>query len=141
MNKNIPKLCWCKWKDPYNITDDDEYDNKGLKDGIYEDEYDNNISQPMKAIITPMGILPIPEYATPQKVFNMWMAHTNFNITADVLKAVENTDGVETVDIFTRYRMRVGIGKMFDTKTTINNINTNVSKCVPILTSGNIISC
>ena len=125
-----PKLGWIKFQDPFfpntnkdNIDDEDcfDNDNDNLEDGFDEPHKGN-----MRVVVTPMGAIPLTEQSSPNKVFNLWVAHTNFNITPEVAKIVENTEGVETLDIFSRYRMRIGIGKMFDTKTTMRNINTNL---------------
>jgi hypothetical protein len=134
MIKTTPKIGWVRWQNPYamdNTEDEDEEDNWDNDEEEF-DKFDENIqhihpiNKNMKMVLTPMGAIPLPEHSAPQKVFNLWVAHTNFNITKPILDIVEKTDGVETVDIFTRYRMRVGIGKMFDTKDTIRRINNNL---------------
>lgn len=126
-----PKLGWTKWKDPFfpkdssdNIDDEENYFDEDDDDG--EDGCDEPHRGNMRVVVTPMGAIPLTEQSSPNKVFNLWIAHTNFNITPEVAHVVENTDGVETLDIFSRYRMRIGIGKMFNTKDTMRNINTNL---------------
>lgn len=112
-----PKIGWTKWQNPY-APDDKDMD---------EDTYTElEQKKPLRVIMTPMGMIPAPEHSDPQKVFNLWTAHTNFDITPTILSIIERTDGVETIDVYTRYRMRVGIGKMFDEETTIKNINANL---------------
>jgi hypothetical protein len=66
------------------------------------------------AIISPMGIIPIHESNLPSLLFNFWMGHTNFDITPYVRDVISDVPGVETFDIFTRYRFRIGIGKSFE---------------------------
>ena len=39
---------------------------------------------------------------------------------------IEKTDGVETFDVFTRYRFRVGVGKAFSDSETMREINSRV---------------
>jgi len=128
-----PKLIWEKWACPYgsNVDDiefphwndrdqkeksfdkDDEYDLLEL--GMNLAENDNLYSkEPIKIIATPMGIVPLTEYTNPSKVFNFWVCHTNFRITDAIRKKIDRTDGVETLDIYTGYRMRIGIGKAFN---------------------------
>jgi hypothetical protein len=54
------------------------------------------------------------------------MGHTNFDISKKIAQIIERTDGVETLDIFTRYRFRVSIGKAFDDSETMRNINKTI---------------
>lgn len=131
-----PKLGWQRWYDPFSVeteeddiekNNDNEFGNNVFDENtdsdICEGSFSQSYKKAMKVIITPMGALPIPEHSTPQKVFNLWTAHTNFSITKKILDLVEKIDGVETVDVFTRYRMRIGIGKMFGTQDVISRIN------------------
>ena len=126
-----PKIGWTKWQNPYAIEENNEED----KNTYAESEQ----KKAVRVIMTPMGMIPAPEHSDPQKVFDLWTAHTNFDITANILNLVENTAGVETVDVYTRYRMRVGIGKMFDAEDTIKNINQNLCSFISPPTTGNLI--
>ena len=136
------KIVWEKWADPYgeNIDDiewpgwDAEKD-KDLKTPEGMDEYNPELieeleqekrdlfKKPMRLVMTPFGVIPLTEYTTPSKIFNLWVGHTNFSITENVKKIIEEIDGVETLDIFTRYRMKVGIGKVFKPAQVTNNID------------------
>lgn len=110
---NSPKIKqlihWEKWKDPFSkeIDEDEEDEERQWKD--FEDE---EIHGP--SVMTPMGLLHLNSHSSLSKKFNFWLAHTNFNITSRIKNILESVEGVETLDIFTRYRMRVGIGKLFD---------------------------
>jgi hypothetical protein len=73
-----------------------------------------------------MGIIPMNENTMSGKIFNFWMGHTNFNITKKIADIIEQTDGVETLDIFTRYRFRIGVGKAFDDSSVMRTINKRV---------------
>ena len=81
---------------------------------------------PIKVMATPMGIIPVNENTASGKIFNFWVGHTNFNITKHLAGVIENIDGVETLDIFTRYRFRVGIGKAFIDSDVMRDINSKV---------------
>jgi hypothetical protein len=91
---------WSKWNDPFYVE----------KPELSEDQIDYK----GKILVTPMGFIPIGEYAVPSKNFNLWLADTNFDIDNEVIDAVKTMPGVETLDVLTRYKMRVGIGKTFD---------------------------
>ena len=79
-----------------------------------------------RAIATPMGIIPINESTASGKIFNFWVGHTNFDITNALALIIEETPGVETLDIFTRYRFRIGIGKAFHDSKVMRDINSRV---------------
>jgi len=135
-------IVWQKWMDPFG--DDDEstldqsepefYDeqDKPIKE---EEEINGSLdskkfvkikSSSVKVMATPMGIIPINENTASSKIFNFWVGHTNFNITNKIAQIIEETDGVETLDIFTRYRFRIAIGKVFTDSNVMKNINDNV---------------
>jgi hypothetical protein len=143
-----PLIIWTKWQDPYGENMDDvEYpgfmepidpepaksfdmDDNPMDDGTLElleihelqqQQLFNNTATPV--VGTPMGMVPMTEYTRPSKIFNMWLAHTNFNITAGVFELVEKIPGVELLDTFTRYRMRVGVGVAFNDSKVLRNIN------------------
>jgi len=80
----------------------------------------------IKVIATPMGIVPINENTASGKIFNFWIGHTNFNITKYIADIIEKTDGVETLDIFTRYRFRIGIGKAFTDSRVMQHIQESI---------------
>jgi hypothetical protein len=65
-------------------------------------------------IPTPAGMMPVNVYGSLTKAFNFWVAHTNFDITPEIRDAIKTVPGVETLDILTRYRMRIGFGHAFD---------------------------
>lgn len=142
-HKNL--IIWEKWKDPYGENIDDvEWPGYDLpKDEVkeYTDGYESDIleldpihastngeEKQLKNILTPMGMVPLTEYTRPSKIFNFWVGHTNFSITKTIYKCVEKTDGVETLDIFTRYRMKIGIGMCFKPRDVMYKINTTIQQ-------------
>lgn len=129
-------IVWEKWVDPFGLEDDTN-DVLSLNEEpqfIDEDHPDDNKSstqQPIqfkhfKAVATPMGIIPINDNTTSGKIFNFWVGHTNFNISKPIADVIESTEGVETLDIFTRYRFRISVGKAFDDSIVMRNINSKV---------------
>lgn len=76
----------------------------------------------MSMIMTPMGAIPLTEHTNASYIFNFWIAHTNFRMTNNIKNIIDNTDGVETFDIFTPYRWRISIGKAFDSVKVKNDI-------------------
>lgn len=130
-NENLIK--WEKWIDPFdNIEEDTDIS----EDPVYIDD-DENVDQnlspkfiaqnkPVRVLATPMGIIPMNEYTASGKIFNFWVGHSNFNITHNVAKIIEETDGVESLDIFTRYRFRISIGKAFTDSIVMRDINSKI---------------
>jgi|LakMenEpi03Aug12_release.lakeMendotaPanAssembly.Ray.scaffolds.fasta_scaffold456512_1 hypothetical protein len=127
-------IIWQKWKDPFGEKDDDidvddEYSNFYTEEG---DDLDEEIhksklqNKHIKVIATPMGIVPINENTASGKIFNFWIGHTNFNITKYIADIIEKTDGVETLDIFTRYRFRIAIGKAFTDSSVMKDIQESI---------------
>lgn len=128
------KIIWAKWIDPFgdNIEETkwNHYDDENLDE---ESElFDNTMSKfkgnkPIKVIASPMGLIPYNEYTASSKIFNFWVGHTNFDITKNVSTIIEKTEGVELLDIFTRYRFRIGIGKCFNDSDIMSLIADNIN--------------
>lgn len=137
--KNEPLIVWQKWADPFGGDEDissEIFDNENLHEeesdvfeGLDNDETTENnklnkkFLTGVRVIATPMGIIPLTENTCSSKIFNFWLGHTNFNITRKVADIIEETDGVETLDIFTRYRFRISVGKAFKDSEVMRDIN------------------
>lgn len=131
-NNDMPKtkiIGWEKWSDPFKKVDD--VDIIPLGDEEYS-PYDENemkiITKKIPVVSTQMGIVPLGEWLEPGEVFNFWVGHANFNITADIVSQIEVVEGVEILDVFTRYRFRIGIGSMFKDGTVMRK----VAKCLGV---------
>lgn len=138
----VNTIIWQKWIDPFgdesldNEEDFDPYvgkynDSEDLEDNqqlTYKDLPDEikYRKSAIKVIATPMGIIPVNDNTMSSKLFNFWVGHTNFDITSLIANTIEQTDGVETLDIFTRYRFRISVGKAFDDSSVMRNINKRV---------------
>jgi hypothetical protein len=49
-------------------------------------------------------------------------------VTEEIYDVIEEVDGVEILDIFTRYRFRIGIGEVFDAGTVMRDVRRKVFK-------------
>ena len=134
MNNMIEyKIIWEKWNDPFgeNVDElkwhkyDDDEEPDDTKD-LFEEELIKAHSKPIKVISSPLGLIPYNEHTASSKIFNFWVGHTNFNISKSVVDIIERCDGVELLDIFTRYRFRIGIGKCF----TDSDVMKLITDCV-----------
>ena len=145
----IKKIAWEKWHNPFGDDDghlerfkdicqlDDDDNTSSTYQDNYEDDEDNKgisitETDQVKVMSTPMGIVPITEHTDISKIFNFWTGHANFNLSDKVVRLIDRVDGIETLDVFTRYRMRIGIGKhpSFKVSDIINKINIIVSGIV-----------
>jgi hypothetical protein len=137
------KIVWQKWIDPFgrdSVDNEFEYTDTEpsfLDDIDDEDDGDIKNNKPqgfvkdaIQVMATPMGIIPVNEHTASSKIFNFWVGHTNFDISRKISDIIEQTPGVETLDIFTRYRFRVAIGKVFDDGQVMRNINKNINKYI-----------
>jgi hypothetical protein len=127
MSKNKPIIVWEKWTDPFG----DNQEN--IEWPGYDDSPDDEFTQPqhikqhkVNVMVTNMGIIPYNEYTDCSKIFNFWIGHTNFNITSEIAELIESVEGVETLDIFTRYRFRVSFGKAFNDREIMDLINKSI---------------
>ena len=106
----MKEIYWEKWKNPIiksEKDDDDEVETKSV----------NNV------VVSPLGIIPIGEHNDISKSFNLWVMHTNFNISQTVIDLLDATDGVETLfKGFTRYRCLISFGKCFNDEDVKSNI-------------------
>jgi len=128
-------IAWEKWKDPWNKEEKEEREKEG--DHWEDSDYDlaeldikneQESEEEGRLVVTPMGAFPILNRNSPGKVFNLWIGHTNFKISSKVVKTVANVLGVETLDVYTPYRMRVGIGKLFTPKEVMHSIDIALQK-------------
>jgi hypothetical protein len=136
-----PKIVWQKWQDPFSdesvysspedfvkspdfiddISEDDHYPND------HSDEPENSFAKKhIKAIITPFGLMPYNDQYNIGSSFNFWIGHTNFDLTPKIAAIIENNEGVEVLDVYTRYRFRIGIGQLFNSSDTLSNINQTI---------------
>lgn len=139
--ENTNRLVWQKWFDPFGEDDLDaieehsdfdteelyEEENHDFEENIEETEHEANFyKKPTRVVLTPMGMIPYTDNTASSKIFNFWVGHTNFNITPAIAARIEKIEGVETLDIFTRYRFRIGIGKLFDPALIMSSIAENI---------------
>lgn len=114
-------------EEPSFVDDiNDDKNDSNSEDSDLDDNEQIIHKQQVKAIITPMGIVPYDEYNSASKIFNFWIGHTNFNISKPVSQIIENIEGVETLDIFTRYRFRIGIAKLFKPSEVMSSITNSI---------------
>lgn len=141
---NIPTpsgydVYWEKWVDAYS---QDEDFSEIVQDLAGEEEPDlsfeeqqqleQQIEQQFKSyrniqtIFTPYGVLPLTEQSLASSYFKFWVGHTNFRITKSFVDIVSYVDGVESVDVFSPYRFRIGIATLFKDRVVMSEIRENM---------------
>jgi hypothetical protein len=120
-----------KWQSQHleinTITGKLEDADEELYDDYDEEYYDDGPigKMPVQNVMsTPFGFWRVDDSMHPFKQFKMWMGHTNFTITPEVVEVIKSVPGVEVLQIMTRYRFIMGIGELFDihdVRVTIEN--------------------
>jgi hypothetical protein len=127
-----PVIIWEKWIDPFGADIEEakwnDYDDEDKEISFQSEYIKQNSNPPIKVIASPVGLIPYNEYSASGKIFNFWVAHTNFNLSKEIASILEDINGIEILDVFTRYRFRVGIGKCFKEQEVMKNIKEEVNK-------------
>ena len=125
------KIAWEKWED-IDLPRLDPIDEK--QDDAFISGFDNEIEEdlinfgpifPTPRMRTPLGIFSIDDPLRPSKMFDCWIGHTNFDLTHEIAKKMEEVPGVEVFKIMSRYRFFIGIAQLFnfrDVREQIQNI-------------------
>jgi hypothetical protein len=121
------KIVWKRWEDPLvplldgkpvkglaPDEDENDPDYHAAKDswGRRRRERKNSYNGP--CLVGPIGVVPLLESNVPSVLFNFWMGHATVRITQNVRRKIVAVDGVETIDVFSPYRFRLGVGAAFD---------------------------
>lgn len=117
------KIAWENW----NVLEEESLNNDHQLD---EEEYIDNDDESiegmthlhplmmlgMRNIETPLGVFNENSLLKPSSRWDCWIGHTNFDITKNILDAIENTPGVEALKAMGRYSFFIGIAKLFNIK-------------------------
>lgn len=111
------EIGWERFKFPDEQDEEDEFE----ESGEFEDENAENFQL---AQVFPQQINPFYQL----KKYRLWTGHTNFKITQAVALIINNTLGVETLDIISPYRFHMSVGLRFDEKEIKLNVTNTVIK-------------
>jgi hypothetical protein len=142
INNQEYQIIWQKWSNPFGSEEELDYMHRMLDaesssfteedlEEMYQEEMQEESAKDMsvnklRVVATPMGIMPLTENTDICHIFNFWIGHANFDITSDIVSIIEAIEGVETLDVFTRYRFRIGVGKAFIDSEVMRNINDQI---------------
>lgn len=123
-----------RWVDPFkeavNAFSSNDKDDMGSGDDF--DNYSFSPKRPSKklfsgpALVGPMGIVPLTEENISSDNFDLWVGHTNFDLGRSECIAIEKTEGVELLKIYSRYRFLIGVGKTFEAGRVFNEIKSKL---------------
>ena len=142
MSENIPipsgyNVYWEKWVDAYETDIDIDIIDQEEEEEIFgieelevsfrppEEDFEKNIKN-IQTIFTPFGILPLTEHSLASNYFKFWVGHTNFKITQTFHSIISSIEGVETLDVFTPYRFRISVGKLFRDRDVMSSIKNSM---------------
>lgn len=110
------QIIWQHWRSPYG-SDEDEFvpEDKADVPSPWEERENGQPGFDVRpVVITPMGLIPIHPYRKFTEYFQFWVGDTNFDVTPSVRDTIEGVEGVEILDVLTRYSFRIAVGKVFD---------------------------
>ena len=87
----------------------------------FEDEED--MSQAQESFLVPKNFY---ETIALMSRFDCWIGHTNFNITTSIKDKLNEVDGIEVLNVISRYRFFIGIGKMFK----FSEVRKDIENCI-----------
>jgi hypothetical protein len=126
---------WEKWVDAYQeqLEEQEIYlrELEGIQEefGVNQEDLEEAglaSIQHIKTIMTPFGIMPLTEHSLASTHFKLWVGHSNFKLVNSHYRVIGGISGVETIDILTPYRFRVGIGKLFVDRKVMADIKSSL---------------
>ncbi len=109
----------------HDFEDEEDEEEEGYQDShsALQEMMMRRIKIPVRQLFnTPLGILDINQKLNPYRNYEMWIMHTNFNITKPVVAALNEAYGVEILHVLGRYRCLIGIGRLFNFRDVRINI-------------------
>lgn len=115
---------WEKWKDPL-LSNYKETEWPGFDLDANDNQIPIHTVDRQPVLHTPFGMVSMVNDTMAANNFDFWIMHTNFDLTEGLISMIEQTPGVETLEIYTRYRGRIGfpMSELFNTGLIINSID------------------
>jgi len=92
-------------------------------DEMQELEDEEDVSQAQESFLVPKNFY---ETIALMSRFDCWIGHTNFNITTSIKDKLNEVDGIEVLNVISRYRFFIGIGKMFK----FSEVRKDIENCI-----------
>lgn len=110
---SVGTIKWLKWTDPFDDDDDDD-DYEGIN---------NKAGRKRPVLVGPEGALSFHEKTCVSRYYNFWVGHTDFKIMDCDAEAIEQVNGVESLNVPTRHRFRIAVGQNFDEQKVMDAID------------------
>lgn len=107
---------------------DEDIDNE-LDDDELESDFPIKLKDMPNICISPMGPVLIPELTDANKYFKLWTMYSKIPLSTKILSKIESSPGIETIELLTRYRARIGICPLFKDHEVMNKIKKILSDC------------
>ena len=109
------KIAWENWKEKVDYSPPENKPEESTEDDedIIEKSFLSAMEIP-RLVQTPLGIFHYEDKLKPSEKFDCWIGYTNFDITQIVSDLIESVDGVEALEVMSRYTFFLGVGKMFN---------------------------
>ena len=141
-NLNLDIKDWCHQikKDalvifePFSNTilrSEDKKDSEGYTE---DDEDEDGPFMKMSSLAvyqSPYGMIKMPEFCDITKHFKLWTMYVTNPITDKLRDHINKTLGIETFEIFTPYRARIGICPLYKDHEVLNKIKTAIENLNP----------
>lgn len=101
------KIVWQPWRDPL-LSNFEEMEWPGAMEDEDGDTIPIHTSEKQPVMHTAFGMLSVLDESMASKHFEFWMMHTNFGLTKKVVSLISQIPGIETLEVYTRYRARIG---------------------------------
>ncbi len=117
------KFVWEKWKDPL-LSNYDECEWPGYDLDEYGEKIPYHTVERQPVMHTPFGMISVVNDSMAVNQFDFWMLHTNFDLNEGIVQLIEQVVGVETLEVYTRYRIRIGFPRsgLFKPREVMHNI-------------------
>ncbi len=122
------KFVWEKWKDPL-LSNYAECEWPGYDLDENEDKIPVHSAERQPVMHTPFGMISVVNDSMAANAFDFWVLHTNFDIQEGIAQVIEKVVGVETLEVYTRYRVRIGFPRsgLFQPREVMHEIETAIS--------------
>ena len=109
------KIVWENWKNPmlpdFEVQIDDEPDEEYVET---RKEIARSKAFTGQFMAGPMGVIPLTNSGNPERIFKLFVGHTNFNVSEPFMEAIKVLPGVEILKVMSRYRIWLGVGQLFE---------------------------
>jgi hypothetical protein len=92
------------------------------KDPIYTKEEFDDDEDRTPLILTPQGLVSIKLHGSIKNSLKFYECHTNFDVGVNEKEIIENTPGINILEIFSAYAFRFNVGSCFNVREVMKNL-------------------